>query len=491
MKFYKAFSWVLLLTMFVQIISVLRTALLAKNFGISNAMDAFNLANTITVCIVNVVRVAVTTVLIPYLTKMKDTDEDRRILHTFNTAILGSTFVLMSVYFIGVGIYMNFQQTTSELSFQKLTLYLTFLLGIGQYVRLISNIQTAYLQVENKFIKVKIIGFLTSVFSFIYILATPNISIEAAAICFSLAYILESLYLVFANWGNKYRFAFPSEWRNIRFKELMKLTLPIISTSVLYQVTILLPLVLVRFFGEGYISSMAYANQIVAIMQTLILLNLVTMLYPTLSRAFQKNKETAKKRLVFFINGCNTIMIPLVFGTVMLGQLLVKILFERGNFTAETTQTVYLFLVFISASLPFVVIREFIFRAFYSLGDTKTPVKNSFIVIFIQIGFLIIASLFMGIYAVMLSPLVAAVSSVILGFNKLNKKIGRIDFNYQLLKRHLITIFNSLIMCVAIYIAKNNIKINPLLDFIIYLVLGIVVYASLTYLFQRKYLLTK
>lgn len=147
--------------------------------------------------------------------------------------------------------------------------------------------------------------------------------------------------------------------------------------------------------------------------------------------------------------------------------------------------------MFISASLPFVVIREFIFRAFYSLGDTKTPVKNSFIVIFIQIGFLIIASLFMGIYAVMLSPLVAAVSSVILGFNKLNKKIGRIDFNYQLLKRHLITIFNSLIMCVAIYIAKNNIKINPLLDFIIYLVLGIVVYASLTYLFQRKYLLTK
>ncbi|MBC1936152.1 oligosaccharide flippase family protein [Listeria grandensis] len=486
-KFYQTFSVIIILTMVVQVISLLRTTALATHFGISNEMDAFNFANTAMVCLINIMGPSVATVLIPFLAKMKNNHEHRNVLNSYITAVLGITYVVLLLYFLGGSIYFYGFGQGDGFNFQTLTFLLTFILGIAQYTRLISAIQTAFLQMDGKFVVVKLAALVSALLSYIYIIFTPDISIIEAAICIGLSYVVECALLIFSNRNEQYKYQAKFKWKHPEFRNLMKLTLPVTLSSVIYQVTVILPNILARFFGEGYISTMVYANQIISIMQTLIIINLISMLYPTLTRSFNKNIAEAKEKLIYFINGSNILVIPMISGMIMLGGIVIKLLFERGNFTHESTIIVWQFLIFLSLALPFVVVREFLFKAFYSMGDTKTPVKNSLIVIVIQIVFLVIGSFTIGVYAIMLSPLLAAIISVALGYRDLRKKIGLTL--RSMVRQHMIIIMNSLIMCASIWGAMKLIHINNMLiDLLIYIGIGVIVYGLCVLLTQRKYI---
>ncbi|WP_149024398.1 hypothetical protein [Listeria cornellensis] len=198
-RFYQTFSIVIILTMVVQVISLLRTTALANNFGISNDMDAFNFANTAMVCLVNIMGPSVATVLIPFLAKMRDSVGDRNVLNTYITAIMSITYILLLTYFIIGSIYFFAGNSNSGLTFQELTFLLTFILGVAQYTRLISAIQTAYLQMDSKFIIIKVVAMISAILSYIYIIITPNLSIVEAAICIGLSYVVECVGLIFSN----------------------------------------------------------------------------------------------------------------------------------------------------------------------------------------------------------------------------------------------------------------------------------------------------
>lgn len=476
--------------MVVQVISLLRTTALATNFGISNDMDAFNFANTAMVCLVNIMGPSVATVLIPFLAKMKDGIGDRNVLNTYITAIMAITYILLLTYFVIGSIYFFAGNSNQGLTFQELTFLLTFILGIAQYTRLVSAIQTAFLQMDGKFIIIKVVAVISAVLSYIYIIITPNLSIVEAAICIGLSYVVECVGLIFSNTNKKYKYRAKFKWADAEFRKLMRLTIPVTLNSAIYQVTVLLPNILARFFGEGYISTMVYANQIISIMQTLVIINLISMLYPTLTRSFNRSIKEAKKKLVLFINGSNMLVIPMISGMIMLGGLVIKVLFERGNFTHDSTIIVWQFLIFLSLALPFVVIREFIFKAFYAMGDTKTPVKNSLVVIIIQILFLTAGSFWIGVYAIMLSPLLAAVLSTILGYRDLRKKIGPLGEKNEMIKQHLVIIFNSLVMCAGIWGVMQVVHFNTIINLIIYICVGIAIYGICVLLTQRKYVKT-
>ncbi|EUJ25230.1 hypothetical protein PCORN_18289 [Listeria cornellensis FSL F6-0969] len=162
-------------------------------------MDAFNFANTAMVCLVNIMGPSVATVLIPFLAKMRDSVGDRNVLNTYITAIMSITYILLLTYFIIGSIYFFAGNSNSGLTFQELTFLLTFILGVAQYTRLISAIQTAYLQMDSKFIIIKVVAMISAILSYIYIIITPNLSIVEAAICIGLSYVVECVGLIFSN----------------------------------------------------------------------------------------------------------------------------------------------------------------------------------------------------------------------------------------------------------------------------------------------------
>jgi adenosyl cobinamide kinase/adenosyl cobinamide phosphate guanylyltransferase len=73
-------------------------------------------------------------------------------------------------------------------------------------------------------------------------------------------------------------------------------------------------------------------------------------------------------------------MLPIMIGIMILSTPIVKILFEQGSFNSHDTYLTSTALFYYSMGIVAVGIRDITSRAFYSLQDTKTPVKNAVIV---------------------------------------------------------------------------------------------------------------
>ncbi|MDO1604838.1 lipid II flippase MurJ [Lactobacillus sp. YT155] len=487
-KFLKIFGLITVLTIFNQTLTLFRASIMAHQFGTSNQMDAFNFANTLMVCVTNIFGSAIVTVFVPFLTRVKNRD-DRKVLNSYINMMGIIVLMLLGAYSIGSFVYLRMMAANPN-TFWAIMISLSFILGIGQYIRFFSNFQTSMLQVTGKFSMIKIAAISSTVFSLAGLIYFHNrLSITLAAIIITISYLIEYVVLRISNQEKKYRHQWVLDIKNDRTKELFRLTVPIVLNSTIYQISLMIPNVIARSFGVGVVSMSVYANQILNIMQTLIILNLLSVLYPELVTVFQnKTIEAAKIKLGYYINLTNLIVIPMMFGAIVLGQSLIAILFQRGNFTPTDTNNVWKFLIFGSLSLPLIVYKEFYYRVFYSQSDTKTPVKISITSIVIQMIFLIGGIHVIGIWALMASPLVATIVAAIYARERLIKKIGKlVDDGRQLF----FSLVNSSIMAFVITLIQPNLHGNRIIKLLVLIAIGIVVYGVLVWICQRKYFLSE
>ncbi|EUJ30966.1 teichoic acid/polysaccharide export protein [Listeria floridensis FSL S10-1187] len=204
-------------------------------------MDAFNLANLIMVCVINIVGSAIPSIMIPFLAKMKNDFHDKRTLNTYVSTILGSGFLLMLLTFaVGFVLVQVFQLKDSN-PFYYMTYLMLVIMGFGQFFRMITWVQTSYLQMDSKFISVKLVGALSVLASYLYLLFKPDISIYEVAISISFSFVLETIGLIMANRNRKYRFHLTINFKDKEYRRLIRLTIPAVLSSTIYQFSILIP----------------------------------------------------------------------------------------------------------------------------------------------------------------------------------------------------------------------------------------------------------
>ena len=94
-------------------------------------------------------------------------------------------------------------------------------------------------------------------------------------------------------------------------------------------------------------------------------------------------------------------------------------------------------------------IRDIVSRGFYSLQDTKTPVKNAMAAVFIDIIFSIILIKKMGIGGLALSSSISVIFGAILLIISLRRKVGRLGIKSSI-NTFLKTLIASMIMGVIV-----------------------------------------
>ena len=111
---------------------------------------------------------------------------------------------------------------------------------------------------------------------------------------------------------------------------------------------------------------------------------------------------------------------------------IVKVLFEEGSFNSHDTYLTSTALFFYSIGILAYGLKELLAKSFYSLQDTKTPVRNATISVVINIVFSIILVNIMGIGGLALASSISATVTTMLLLISLRKKIGKIGFSYIL-----------------------------------------------------------
>jgi putative peptidoglycan lipid II flippase len=169
---------------------------------------------------------------------------------------------------------------------------------------------------------------------------------------------------------------FSLNFRDPAIKKTLKLVGPAALGVAAYQISIFANTQLASLLPDGSVSFLYYADRLVQFPLGVFTLALSTAALPALAKARAQNSmaefETVYRSslgLGFFIS------LPATIGLMVMGEALVSLLFERGQFgpahAVATAKALWAYAV----GLPFLSGISLAARVFFSLGDSKTPAK--------------------------------------------------------------------------------------------------------------------
>jgi putative peptidoglycan lipid II flippase len=100
-----------------------------------------------------------------------------------------------------------------------------------------------------------------------------------------------------------------------------------------------------------------------------------TAILPMMShQAAAKDFEALKRTLTFSVRIVAFITIPAALGLMIMREPIIRVLFQHGQFAAESTRLTARALLYYAVGLPALASVKLVVPAFYSTSDTKTPV---------------------------------------------------------------------------------------------------------------------
>jgi putative peptidoglycan lipid II flippase len=121
------------------------------------------------------------------------------------------------------------------------------------------------------------------------------------------------------------------------------------------------------------------------------------------------------------------VVIPSAVGMISLSEPIVGLLYERGSFDAEDTETVSRLLVVFAAGLLGYSVYFFLVRAFYSRQNTKTPAALNVAIFLLYAVLAYGLSRVLGVTGVVLALSIAYAVLAILGLAVTRREIGLIE----------------------------------------------------------------
>jgi len=139
--------------------------------------------------------------------------------------------------------------------------------------------------------------------------------------------------------------------------------------------------------GEGRLAALDFAFRLMNMPWTLIGTAIGIAVFPTMAAlAAQKDVSAQRKAFSGSLRAILTLAIPAAAGLILFGEPIIRILFEGGEFTAESTQLVYYALRFYALALISQSMLEVVVRAFAAQQDTYTPLYISIFTTMVNIG---------------------------------------------------------------------------------------------------------
>lgn len=158
-------------------------------------------------------------------------------------------------------------------------------------------------------------------------------------------------------------------------REVMRLMLPRMLGIAAVHINFVVNTMLASALPTGAIAALAYAWRVMLLPVGIVGQSLATAVFPTFSAQVAR-AELDDLRATFSTTFRATLFltIPATAGLIVLGAPIVTLLFQRGEFTAESTRQTTFALQFFALALFAHSSLEIVARAFYALHDTFTPV---------------------------------------------------------------------------------------------------------------------
>ncbi len=274
-------------------------------------------------------------------------------------------------------------------------------------------------------------------------------------------------------------------FRNADIKKFFRKLLPGVIGGNVLQINLLIDSVFASMIA-GAVSYLYYADRINQLPLAMIGIAIGTALLPAMSRKIKAQElEGAIKLQNIALEVGLIVVIPATLALTCLAYPIISTLFERGKFTHEESFFVANALMFYSFGLPAYVLVKVMEPAFFSRGDTRTPMTIAIICLFSN-AILNAIFFFHGLeyVGIILASIISSYLNLYLLITKLLRK-KHFYFEKGFVVKLLKIILPSIVMALALlsmkdYFAKSQ-HFNQIIELIFMILVGIIIYFVAAY----------
>ena len=472
-----------------KVVGFLREITLSYFYGASYISDAYLISLSIPGVLFGLLATGIATGYIPMYTSIEENqglkEANRYTNNIVNILMLISAIaVLIGLLFTRslVTIFASgFTGETMQLAinFTRITLF-------GIFFTALTSIFNGFLEIKGKFFVPAMMGFPLNFIIIASIFISAKTSPLVMAFGSLLAFSSQLIFMIPAikKTGYKYKRVFKINDEHI--KKMAIIALPLIIGASVNEINIIVDKTIASNIAVGAISTLNYAKILSNSIVALFVSTVVTVIYPSISRMAAKDNLIGLKATVGeAINSIMILIIPATFGLMLYSYPITKLIYARGAFSTQALDMTSGALFYYSIGIFGYALRHVLFKVFYAMQDTKTPMINGSIAVSLNIVLNIILSRFMGVNGLALATSISALVSVFLLFISLRKKIGQLglkNISYTFLKIFLASAFMGIISraSYSLFGVESNISL------VLAILVGVLSYVIIIYNMRIK-----
>lgn len=474
-------------------LGLVRNSLLTAYFGAGVVSDAFSTASTLPTTLFDVVIGGViSAAFIPVFNDImskRGKDEAMRFVNKFVTLV-----VCISVLVAALGIIFrsqlvmlmakNYNEETHELAAQLTAIMFPMIIFTGLAFSFVGLLQS--------FGQYKIPSLISLISNLAiilyYVLFGEKFGVYGLSVTMVIAWSLQ--FLIQLPWIRKFgvRYRPDFKFKDPAIKQTLLLAGPMLIAT---WVQPLYSIVNQRFASniESAVTYIQQSNQLYIMVVGIFSFVVTNLIFPKLAQAVAREDMNEAKRLtVSSIRAIVLVIAPLMAGFIILSKPIAAIIYGYGKMDDIGVEAISMLLKYYSVGMLGLGLNEILSKAFFSLHDSKTPMRNSVISMVVNIVLAYIFYNFMSTNGLALAAACGSIVNAALNWFCMVRKypdmIKRKD-----IKNMLLCVIAAALMGVIVYIIYVSIsgRFGGLIGNIIVCAAcggaGVIVYAVITYIF--------
>lgn len=238
---------------------------------------------------------------------------------------------------------------------------------------------------------------------------------------------------------------------------------------------------------RGSVSHLYYAQRLYQLPFGVLGISLATAIFPVMSADAAKGDYNALTRTVSKgLRGTVFIALPATAGLIIVSKYFISAFFEHGKFSGSDTNNVSTTLIYYTLGLCGYFAQQILAKAFYSMQDSKTPVKSALIAVFANVILNLTLIWFIGTGGLAASTAICSYFQVFILIFILRKKLKSsiLEGLAENILKTLAGTFIMTIICMLILFVMKNVPSGRLFDGL--RLLAVVPSAVLVYILAAK-----
>lgn len=441
----------------------LREMLIAKYFGASAEVDAYLIATQIPYFLSILISSGTGSAFVPVYTQTR-TENDSNKQEEFLNSVATFTFLLLISLVILTEIFspsliklltpgISEKCFKIAVSLSRVTIPYFFFVEIGTLFQLILQSYSFF----SLIILWQLIPNL--ILAVIIIFFSTRYGIFSLSVGFLLTGILYFWLMGYGVYRLKIKIKVNFNFSNPEFKRFLKLAFPAVIGGSIYILSPFVDRFIASFFGEGSIAVLNFAYRIILLPISSLVLAFSFVIFPKLSKHFSNNDlKKLKETLFISLRIILYVLMPVFIFFLVLAVPIIRVVYERGNFTSLQTFLTGKVLQFFSISILGYGISEILTKTFYSRQDTQLPLKITIISTAINIILNLILSFFMGVCGIAFATGLTSILSAFLLF-KYSGYEKEIFKEKDFLKAILKILFSGVLLGIFFYFSLSIINL--------------------------------